>query len=113
MLEALMIKIFQFLCVDRNFTPEIDKIYNKTGLPKNLLLHRFLRQSNVIKAITRPFTTSTVRKKIYSFLSNTNYEYERKPLMNEETRRFLINIFRDDCLKLQDLINIDLSAWFV
>ncbi len=110
--EALMKKIFQFLCVDRNFTPEFDKIYNKTGLPKNLFLHKFLRQSNFIKEMTRPFTTSRVRKKIYSFLSYINYEYERNPLMNEETRRYLINIFRDDCLKLQELINIDLSVWF-
>ncbi|GAJ07633.1 unnamed protein product, partial [marine sediment metagenome] len=35
----------------------------------------------------------------------------RKPEMKAETRQYLIRIYRENILALQDLINTDLSDW--
>jgi len=110
--KDFMKKIYQFLGVQSEFVPELDKIYNRSGLPKNRFVHKFLRDSNLIKEITRPFTSTTMRGKLYNILSVINYDFKNKPIINKETRKYLADAFKNDSLKLQNIINRDLSAWF-
>ena len=110
--NELMKNIYDFLCVDSEFKPQADKIYNKGGLPKNMFVHKLLRGSNLIKDVTRAFTSKKIRGKLYSVLSEINYEYKNRPVINERTKKHMVDVFKDDALKLQNLINRDLSAWF-
>lgn len=106
----LMKKIYEFLDVNDNFTPNLN-IYNKTGLPRNKVLHKFLRYDNFIKDITRHITPSKFRANIFRFIENKNYTRKSIPPMDSSTKKMLLNKFKSDVLKLQELINIDLTDW--
>jgi hypothetical protein len=109
--KHLMQNIYKFLSVDKSFIPKTKKIYNRSGLPKNRIIDQFLRETHFIKEITRPITSKKMREKIYEFFSNVNYNYKKKPEIKKETRKYLSNIYRNDCLRLQNLINRDLHDW--
>ncbi|MDE5087592.1 MAG: sulfotransferase, partial [Trichodesmium sp. St16_bin2-tuft] len=54
-----------------------------------------------------------MRQKLRSSLINFNSGgKELKPLSSEE-RQLLIDFYREDILKLQDLIQKDLSSWLI
>lgn len=108
---TFMNKIFNFLGIEE-IAEEIDfTVHNRSGLPKNDLVHKFLRSPGILKSLTRPFTSSKLRGKIYHFMHNMNYRFEEKPQMNPETRERLTALFKDDILRLQELIGRDLNAW--
>ena len=106
----IMQEVFSFLEVDNSFVPNID-IYNATGLPKNRILHKFLRHNNVIKNITRPITPNGLRAKIFKFIESKNYSKKKISPIDISTKKMLLNKFKNDILKLQELIHIDLSEW--
>lgn len=56
---------------------------------------------------------SLLSRKYRAILSCFVYDffYNTPPGISKELRKSLINIFEDDILKLQDLINVDLSRW--
>lgn len=109
---ALMKDIFIFLEVDCLFKPDINVLYNPSGIPINRFMYEFLTKphsvKNYIKPIVNPFLSAEKRGIIVEKLKR---EILKKPKMKPETRKYLINLYRDDILKLQDLINRDLSHW--
>ena len=58
--------------------------------------------------ISRLFFLEEKMLKLTEWLGTINLE---KPQMKPETREYLKNLFREDILKLQTLINRDLSHW--
>lgn len=112
--------IFRFLGVDKAFTPDVSRIWNTTKpYQKNGLL-RFLR-SNKSLFITQ------VRKSVVAILGKerterlVNYALNNKYISdlnikkadyNEKTRKELTVFFRDDIIKLQNLLERDLTGWF-
>lgn len=102
--------VFQFLEVDETFVPDISVRHNISGMPKNKMLHSFLTQPNLIKTALRPLLTPSLRKKLTKDLRDKN---SCKPTLSPEMRAQLVNIFREDILQLQDLIQQDLSNWLV
>jgi hypothetical protein len=109
---ALIQDIFRFLEVDDNFFPDLNTIYNVSGIPKNKWLHEFLTKQNYIKLILKPFVkffiSENKRRKIVEKIRTKNLQ---KIPMKLETRDYLKNIYKKDILKLQDLIKRDLSCW--
>jgi hypothetical protein len=108
-----VIKSFcDFLEIDSNYCPEIQKKHNVSGVPKIQLLNTFFQKENylkfAIKLILRKLTTQKQRDSIKYYLINNNL---RKPPMHPKTREYLKKYFREDLLKLQDLINRDLTHW--
>lgn len=99
---------FDFLDIDQNFCPDLSIRQNKTGTPKNKLLNKFLRDRNLVKAIFKPLIPTALRKKMIASLNEKNLE---KPHLSAELRRQIVLALRDDMLKLQDLIEKDLSPW--
>ncbi len=100
--------IFKFIGVDVAFVPDMSTKFNVSGIPKNKVLHNFLTGENSIKAVLRPFLPANLRSKLI------NRYYEKgldKPQLSQELRHQLIHIYREDILKLQDLIQRDLSGW--
>jgi len=96
--------IFNFLEVDNDFIPDLNLRPNKSGMPKNKLLHQLLRKPNPIKTMLKPLFPASVRQKI-------QHRNLAKPQMSIETRQKLTQLFRDDILVCQDLIQRDLSGW--
>ena len=105
---GLVQSISQFLGIENSSTPDVSTKHNISGLPTIQMLDRLLRNSKPIKALVKPLLPVTLRSRISKYLRSL---YVVKPLLPFEIRRQLINEYREDILKLQDLIQRDLSAW--
>ena len=104
----VMRETFSFLNLDSTFEPDMSRRFNVSGLPKNKLLHKLIGEQNMLKSALK----SVLPRKYRSDLKERYYEKNlSKPRLAEETRLQLIETFREDILKTQDLIGRDLSAW--
>jgi len=101
--------IFQFLGVDEDFIPDLSKRLNVGGVPKNEAFNVFLRRSNRIKDFIKPIIPRPIRKSIQNKFINLNM---KRVELSPDIRRKLIHVYKDDILKVQDLIRYDLSHWF-
>jgi hypothetical protein len=102
--------IFRFLEVDDSFVPDMSVRYNTTSrIPKNNFLHKMITKQNTIRDIVRTIVPPTIRKPIAEKVYQKNIE--RVNALTPEVRKQLIPTFREDILRLQDLIQRDLSAW--
>ena len=101
--------IFRFLGVDDTFIPNTDQKHNVTLIHKNKALHQFLTQSNPIKSLLHPLLPSKLRQRFALKLRELNLD--KKPQLLPEVRRQLIEEYREDILKLQELIQKDISHW--
>lgn len=100
--------IFRFLGVDDTFSPDMYIRPNVSGIPKNKVMHTFLTKPNPIKTILKPFFPARLRQRIVTSLKNRNLV---KPELSPEIRKQLLQVYREDIMKLQDLIQRDLSKW--
>ncbi|MGB3757878.1 MAG: sulfotransferase [Rivularia sp. (in: cyanobacteria)] len=104
--------IFQFLEVDETFTPDISTRHNTSGIYRNkflyALLYRLFTKPNLIKAIAKPFLSYELRLKFTNNFISLN---QKKPPMPSHVRGKLLEVYREDILKLQNLIDRDLSHW--
>jgi len=109
---SLVKDMYKFLGVDPSFTPDVSIKYNVSGIPQNKFIHKFLKEPNILKSIVKPMAKTLIpqgeRRKIIEKIKMKNLQ---KPQMKPETREYLKNLYREDILKLQDLIKRDLSSW--
>lgn len=96
-------EIFSFLEIDNSFVPDTSVRAGASGVPKNQFLYRFLKQKSV-KSVLKPLIPKGFGQKFEKAMLN-------KPKLSPEMRQELIEVYRDDILKLQDLLQKDLSAW--
>jgi len=101
--------IFVFLGVDDKFCPNISQKYNVTSIPKNRTLNKFLDSRNPTSSFLRKFVSPELRKSVKSRLLNFNRR--PKPPLLPEVRKQLIEEYREDILKLQELLDKDLTSW--
>ncbi len=110
----LMKNICEFLETDSSFKLDMSVKFNVSGVPKNKLLNNILVKPNIFKTVTKFLSKSFLANermgKIKEFLRSQNLE---KPEIKSETRKYLYSIYREDILKLQNMINRDLSHWLV
>lgn len=102
--------ICQFLNVDETLVVDSLPRRNVSGVPKNQFLDYLLKKQNFkpIKTFFKLFLSSKVRESMMVNLKNQNLT---KPQMSPMLRSQLIEIYRQDILKLQNLIEQDLSLW--
>jgi hypothetical protein len=100
--------LFRFLEVDNTFVPNTSTRHNVSLIPKNKYLHEFLTQPKPIKSALSQLIPTRVRQRITTTLKEKNLT---KPTLSPELRKELIEVYREDILKLQDLIGRDLSQW--
>lgn len=103
---ALLQDIFRWLEVEDSFIPDMALRPNKSGMPKNQLLHQILTKPNPLKSFLKPLFPVKIRQKIQHQNLNT-------PQISPEVRQQLLELYRADILQCQDLIQRDLSAWVV
>ncbi len=82
--------------------------HNESGMPTSKLWHDLLVKPNLIKAAAKPFLPNALRKRISGNLKDRNLA---KTPMSPAVREWLTDAFREDVLKLQNLLNRDLGRW--
>ena len=101
---------FSFLNIDPSFQPDMSRKFNVSGLPKNKFAHKLIAEQNFLKSMVKSILPSRFRFNLKERYYEKNLS---KPSITEETRLELIEIFREDILKTQDLIGRDLSSWLI
>lgn len=98
--------VYSFLEVDPRFEPDTSSRYNTGGVPRSRRLHRILNNRHVRRF--RPYIPASFRSVLKPF---KQANLRQPPLLDAEARRRLIELLRDDILRLQDLLDMDLSDW--
>lgn len=102
-------KVYAFLEVDESFSPDVSRIHNQgTGI-RSQSLNRFIRQNNRLKQWLRPWMPRPLRQKLTHWMTNLNQS--PLPPLDPQLRRELTMPQRDDILRLQGLIDRDLTHW--
>lgn len=109
--QTVLRDIFRFLEVDENFAPVV-KRSNVTQYPRIHALHRLIAPPGRME---RRFLLlpDSARRKIVSIVEAWDRKYNLipPPSLDPEIRRQLTEGYREDILKLQDLIGRDLAHW--
>lgn len=108
--------LFQFLGVDENFTVKAPSTRNVSGNPKNEKLHSFLTQPNLVSTILKPFlsekTRSKLRLKVWDELVRGIRQRNITKLeLDRQVREWLIEYYREDILRTQDILRRNLTHW--
>lgn len=106
----LLSDLFAFLGVDRTFRPDLTARHNVSGFPRNRLIEAALKRPNPFKHLVQRTTPLAWRRR----LTRTRWFQRatlRKPSLPGEVACDLTARYRDDILRLQDLIDRDLSHW--
>lgn len=107
--SGLMKDIFQFVGVDESFTADTSMKVKVSRIRKSRLLQNFLEKPSFIKDILRLVLPANFRKPMAAKAYRKNIS--EAPKMSPEVRQLLIQVYREDILKLQELIQRDLSKW--
>ena len=103
---------FRFLEVDDSFVPDVSLRRNVSGYPKYKALDGFLRRPSSIKGALKVYLPARLRwrlSKAFDDLKTRNLV--EPPAVQPEVRRQLVGVYREDILKVQELIQRDLSGW--
>ncbi len=102
--RAMLREIFGFLAVDEGFEPDISVKYNVSGAPRSRLVETGLR-------LLQPVRAHLERRLPARLVSGVGKMVLQRQEQEAGARRALIEAYRDDVLRLQDLIGRELSAW--
>jgi len=110
--NGLMADLFSFLEVDPAFIPDVSVRHNPARVPRNALWGRLFGMRSPIRRFAEPLhpLVSDGMKRALKRLYMREPEQKRLP---PEVRAELVPVFREDILRLQDLIGRDLSRWLV
>lgn len=105
--------IYAYLGVDPSFKPDVSERYNVGGFPKNqrlgiilLWINKLWNNRSII--YMRDFVPKRFIR-MYWALYNKNLD--KRIEYPQDLRRLLLEFYREDILKLQDLIRRDLTSW--
>lgn len=106
----IMQEMFQFLGIDKNFTPDMKQKHGVGGVPKNKPLHRVLTaiRKSRYKKLFGSYLPASVRS---FFTRSSRKNLSKAPAMPEDVRQFLTNLYAEDTVKLEGLLQRDLSIW--
>lgn len=108
----IMQEIFGFIGVDDSFVPNLETKFNQGGVPKNKGLYSLIFNSPltaIAKKSIKPLLPQKMRIKLESLLKS-NLLSKPEP-MTPEIRQTLQEMYREDILKLEKLIERDLQQW--
>lgn len=106
--REVMASICRFLAVDEDFRFDVDRIYNASGgRIQNAAVGRIWASSLPLRKGLRPWLPKSLRDSMFRKVTAKTEKVPIKP----ETRRRLIDVYRDDIQKIQHLTGRDLSAW--
>ncbi len=111
--HRVLSEVFDFLGVDNTFkVKDSTTKHNMSGKPRSRWLHEFLFEGHPLRNFLRPvirfFIPSKQRKSISLKIQQKNLTQMK---INPETGAMLKNDFRDEIIRLEKLLNRDLSSW--
>jgi hypothetical protein len=105
--------IFRFLGVDDSFVPDISLRHNAGGVRRSGALYRAVHiavmRPNPIRQALKPLLPERLRKRLFEGLRDR--VLHKAPPLPVEQRMELVELYREDILKLESLIGRDLSGW--
>jgi hypothetical protein len=108
--NAVVRDIFRFLDVDGAFMFDVTTRHNVTrGVPNSKAMHELLSNQYPIKNVIKRFLPDRLRQHIIKAIKT--YNFSPRPPLTPEVHGQLIEEYRNDILRLQDLIQRDLSKW--
>jgi hypothetical protein len=108
--DSTIENIFRFLDVDPYFKPDMSVKHNVSYfIQKNKLVFDFFKNENLIKSMLRPLIPSQIRKPLAAkaYRKNTG----RPEAIKSSYKKELSLYFKEDILRLQELLDRDLSHW--
>ena len=106
--RQMLQKIFRFLAVDPTFSPDLTQHYNQSAWPRSRRFHQWLHHapSASFGWLSKPW-----QRRLKARLNRLNLT--TPPPLDAKIYRELTQLYREDILQLQTLINKDLSHWLV
>lgn len=108
--QGLMRKLFRFLGVADDFVPDMSHQYNAGGVAPNRFWQTLLMKNNLTAALGRRLPT-WARHQALKIQDTARSRRLEKPQLPAELRRELIEFYRSDILKLESLMQRNLSQW--
>ena len=107
--KAMLKDVFGFLHVDEGFVPDMSVRHFISGIPKSRAVHDWMTGPKLWSPLYKALVPDKTRQQIRLSLRRLNLQ--SPPPIPEEVRSTLTAEYREDILKLQDLIDRDLSHW--
>jgi hypothetical protein len=103
---ATLREVFRFLGIDESFVPDASIEYNPSGVPRIRRLYSGVRTLTARNpALVERVLPARLRGYVKSRI------FVKPPPFPPEVRRQLTDSYKEDILRLQELIGRDLSAW--
>ena len=102
--------VFDFLGIRNDVAIDYTRVWNKGGKKwKNPMLRWLFMSDNIFKKTYKVFFPKRKGVRTHEFFTE-KFMQKIEP-MNPETRKMLIEYFRSDILKLQEITGRDLNSW--
>ena len=105
-------RICRFLAVDDSFVPDVSVKYKVSGTPRSPALHRLLARPTLPRRMLRPLLPRTFRRRLLERLKQANMKPAR-PEIPSSARALLLQDYRDDIARTQQLVELDLTSWLL
>jgi hypothetical protein len=105
---ALWQRVCEFLAIDPACQPQFNHTYNRSGQPRNRLLHSLTR-SYQLKRVVRSLLPHRIAIKVKEQVDGLNLQ--KFPGIDATSRSELLAFYRSDIQQLSELTQQDLSAW--
>ena len=103
-------KTYRFLGVDESIIVDHSVKYNLSGLQwNNKYIKSIILGENFVKKILRNFIKGKSKQFIWYLLSI--FYKRKKPAMHKKTKKYLLDFYTEDIIKLSKIIKRDLSVW--
>jgi len=109
--EGTCRQIFSFLGVDEDFVPDMSGEYNRSGVPKNRVMHRLLNPSAPMKRRLWNVTPRFARERLLDAQTKIVNRNLQRQTMPEPERDRLRGVFREEVGRLEARLDRDLSHW--
>jgi Sulfotransferase family len=112
---AFIQRIFEMLGIDKSFVPDMSRRYNVADVPVFPSVEKSLYAVKWRILGLQPRLPKTIRWRLTPVVNTIDRIRTRNrkapPPIPEDVRASLMTDYRDDILRLQDLLNRDLSHW--
>lgn len=107
-----MQRIYSFLGVDQTFCPELSGRYNTVSVSRYPWLARLLNRPNALTNLAKHAFPYPLRKRIRDLVNEKNRRsLGAAPVMDPQLAADMRLRYRDDIIRLQEILGRDLGAW--
>ncbi len=110
-----MQEMYRYIGVDDTFNVDTSKKVQTAKIPKNQTINNLLQRDNPLRSLAantlKTIMPLSARQNLRDRLINLNSKSKKEAPLAPETRQKLNELYWEDILKLQDLLQQDLSIW--